>query len=78
MIKGRNITITTTDSFEASKQACKVEREVNFMRKKKCKSNGNERQFSVLTFLWIHIVGWRGRDGKYFILKNSRTNRMMR
>ena len=27
MIKGRNITITTTDSFDASKQACKVERE---------------------------------------------------
>lgn len=26
MIKGRNITITTTDSFDASKQASKVER----------------------------------------------------
>lgn len=30
------------------------------MRKKKCKSNGNERQFSVLTFLRIHIVGLDG------------------
>lgn len=45
------------------------------MRKKKCKSNGNERQFSVLTFLGIHIVGLDGerareRDGKYFILNN--------